>query len=298
MIVNQQNLQALFTGFKAAFNTGFRTSEIYWPKIATMVPSSTSVELYAWLGQFPRLREWIGDRVIKSMEAHNYSIKNKSFESTIGVNRDNIEDDSYGIFNPMFQEMGYSAATHPDELIFQLIALGFTTACYDGQYFFDGDHPVKNSDGKTTSVSNVHLANGGQPWYLLDTRRPLKPLIFQKRREYAFTSMVNMQDEAVFMRKEYRYGVDARANVGFGFWQQAFGSQEQLVPAAFNDAYDSMMAFKSDEGRPLGIMPNLLVVGPSNREYANECIKAERLANGASNTNRDLVDVMVVPWLT
>ncbi len=73
MIINQQNLAALFTGYKAAFNTGFRTSEIYWPKLATLVPSSTSVELYAWLGQFPRLREWVGDRVIKSMEAHKYS---------------------------------------------------------------------------------------------------------------------------------------------------------------------------------------------------------------------------------
>ena len=46
-----------------------------------------------------------------------------------------------------------------------------------------------------------------------------------------------------------------------------------------------------------GADANLLVCGPSNREYANECIKAERLANGASNTNRDLVDVLIVPWL-
>ena len=295
MIINQQNLNALFTGYKAAFNTGFRTSEIYWPKLATLVPSSTTQELYAWLGQFPKLRQWIGDRVIKSMEAHSYSIKNLPFESTIGIDRDNIEDDSYGIFNPMFQEMGFASATHPDELIFELLANGFTTPCYDGQYFFDTDHPVKNSDGTTTSVSNLQ-PGGGNPWFLLDTRRPLKPLIFQKRRDYAFTSMVNMQDEAVFMRKEYRYGVDARANVGFGFWQQAFGSMDQLAPAALNDAYDRMSSQRSDEGRPLGIKPNLLLVGPSNRENANLCINAE-IINNTTNTNRGLTDVLVVPWL-
>jgi len=295
MIINQQNLAALFTGYKAAFNTGFRTSEKYWDKLATMVPSSSSVELYAWLGQFPGMREWIGDRVIKSMEAHNYSIRNKPFESSIGVDRDNIEDDSYGIFNPMFQEMGYAAATHPDQLIFALLQAGFTTACYDGQYFFDVDHPVKNSDGSTTSVSNMQDGNNN-PWFLMDTRRPLKPLIFQKRRDYAFTSMTSMQDEAVFMRKEYRYGVDARCNVGFGFWQQAFGSKDQLGPAQYNDGYDRMMSFQSDEGRPLGIKPNLLVVGPSNRENANLIANAE-IINATTNTNRGLTDVLVVPWL-
>jgi len=296
MIINTQNLAVLFTAFKAAFNTGFRDTPAYWEKIATLVPSTTATEKYAWLGQFPRLREWIGDRMIKNLEAHDYSITNKPFESTIAVLRDQIEDDSYGIFNPLFQEMGFAAKTHPDELIFALLTAGFSTTCFDGQYFFDSDHPVKNSDGTTSSISNVITGNKA-PWFLVDVRRPLKPLIFQKRRNYEFTAMTRPDDESVFMRREYRYGVDARANVGFGFWQTAFGVQDDLVPETFNEAYDSMMGFKSDEGRPLGILPNLLVCGPSNREFANECIKAERLANGASNTNRDLVDVLVVPWL-
>ncbi|MCM0081783.1 Mu-like prophage major head subunit gpT family protein [Geomonas sp. Red32] len=296
MIVNSANLQVLFTGFKAAFNTGFRDTPAYWEKVATMVTSTTTLEKYAWLGQFPRLREWLGDRVIKILEAHDYTIKNKDFESTIAVGRNEIEDDTYGIYNPMFQEMGFAAKTHPDELVFGLLALGFASLCYDGQYYFDSDHPVRNSDGTTSSVTNV-ITGSKNPWFLLDTRRPLKPIIFQKRREYQFTAMTRPEDESVFMRKEYRYGIDARVNVGFGFWQQAFGVQDDLVPATFNEAYDRMSAFKSDEGRPLGILPNLLVCGPSNREYANECIKAERLANGASNTNRDLVDVLVVPWL-
>ena len=73
-------------------------------------------------------------------------------------------------------------------------------------------------------VSNVQ-AGAGNPWFLLDLRRPLKPLILQKRRGYEFKSMTKMDDENVFMRDEYRYGIDARLNVGFAFWQQAFGSK-------------------------------------------------------------------------
>ena len=99
------------------------------------------------------------------------------------------------------------------------------------------------------------------------------------------------------MRKEYLYGVDARCNVGFGFWQQAFASKKKLNAGNFNAAYAAMLSLKSDEGRPLAINPDLLMVGPSNRENAFEVIKAERLANGATNTNRGVVEVLIVPWL-
>ena len=297
MIINQGSLAALFTGFKAAFNTGFRSITPLWQAIATLVPSTTKEEKYAWLGQFPKLREWIGDRQIKNMAAHDYSIKNKKYEGTIGVPRDDIDDDTYGVYTPLFQEMGYAAATHPDELIFPLLAAGFATECYDGQYFFDTDHPVIDPDtGEPESVSNMQ-AGAGTPWFLLDTRRPLKPLIFQKRRDYDFKSMNDPEDQNVFMRDEYLFGVDARANVGYGFWQQAFGSKDTLNATNFNAAIAAMMGLKSDEGRPLGISPNLLVVGPGNRAAAKGVVEVEKLASGASNINYKAVDIMVVPWL-
>jgi len=296
MIINATNLAALQTGFKAAFNTGFRKPGTFWQIIATLVPSTNKLEAYGWLGQFPKMREWLGDRQIKSMSVHDYSIKNKKFESTIGVDRDDIDDDSYGVLSPLFEEMGYAAATHPDELVFALLAAGFATLCHDGQYFFDTDHPVGNEETGITSVSNMQ-AGAGNPWYLMDLRRPLKPLIFQKRREYAFTSMDKPGTENVFMRDQYLYGVDARANVGFGFWQQAFGSKATLDKTNFDAAIAAMMSFKSDEGKPLNINPSHLITGSTNRATALEVVKAERSANGATNTNRNAVDVVIVPWL-
>jgi len=291
MIINQANLKTLFTAFKAAFNEGFRTPDRYWDQVATLVPSTTKEEKYAWLGQFPKLREWVGDRHIKSMAAHDYSIRNKKFESTVGVPKDDIEDDTYGVYTPLMQEMGFAAATHPDELVFTLLAAGFTTTCYDGQYFFDTDHPVGNG-----TVANTN-GGTGNPWFLLDTRRPLRPLIFQRRRDYQLRAMTNMDDERVFMADEFRYGVDARVNVGFGFWQQAYGSKQTLDVSNYAAAREAMMAFKSDEGRPLGIRPNLLVCGPSNEGTARAVLEAERNSNGATNIYRNTADLLVVPWL-
>lgn len=148
-------LQSLYRGFKTAFQVGFQGVPVYWPKIATLVPSSTSQEDYGWLGEIQAMREWLGDRVINLVKAYSYSIKNRSFELTQGVDRDKIQDDQYGIYNPLFQMMGDSAGKHPDELIFALLATGFATLCYDGQYFFDTDHPVINADGTIASVSNM-----------------------------------------------------------------------------------------------------------------------------------------------
>ncbi len=61
-------------------------------------------------------------------------------------------------------------------------------------------------------------------WFLLDTKRPLKPLIFQQREAPEFVSQTDMNADDVFMRGEFKFGAEARGQAGFGFWQMAFGS--------------------------------------------------------------------------
>lgn len=297
MDISQNALKALYTAVKTAFQQGRGTYQPTWERVATLVPSTAAQEDYAWLGEFSRLREWIGDRQINRMKLHDYSIKNKKFEGTEGIPAERIEDDTYGVLMPKFQDMGYAAATHPDELVYGLMALGFETTCYDGQYYFDTDHPVIDEHGQEQSVSNMQ-AGAGSAWFLLDTRRPLKPLIFQRRRDYRLQAKTDAgTSDRVFMADEYLYGVDARVNAGFGFWQQAFGSKAALDEANFDAAMAAMGALKSDKGRPLGIMPDLVVVGPSNRAAAKKLIEAQNKEGGASNPNYKAVEVLVVPWL-
>ena len=291
MIVNSVALQSIFKGFKTLFNEAFAGTKPTYEKVATVVPSSTKSEEYGWLGAFPRLRKWVGDRVINSLAAHGYTIKNESWEATVEVNREDIEDDAYGVYTPMIKELGRSAATHPDEIVFGLLAKGFTETCYDGQYFFDTDHkdedgPVQSNkgtkvlsaasysaaraqmmslldakstplgimpnllvvppqleeaarkilyaeqiEGTTNTLKNTAellvapwLAANPTAWFLFDTSRAIKPLIFQQRKKPEFVSMDATNDQNVFMKKQYIYGVDCRDNAGFGLWQLAYGS--------------------------------------------------------------------------
>ena len=140
MIVNQQALRGIFTGFKTLFNKAFNETKSQWEKVATFVPSTTREESYKWLGKLPRMREWIGDREIQNLQAADYTIKNKDFELTIGVDRNDIEDDSIGLYNPIVQDMGQSTAAHPDELVFGLLMAGFKEKCYDKKPFFSDQH--------------------------------------------------------------------------------------------------------------------------------------------------------------
>ncbi|MEQ1712236.1 MAG: Mu-like prophage major head subunit gpT family protein [Hyphomicrobium sp.] len=297
MIINQSNLQILFTGYRANLQAGFAGVAPIWSQIATEVPSTTKSEKYGWLGQFPRIREWVGDRAVQSIGAHDYSITNKPFESTIAVPRDDIEDDTFGVFAPLMTEMGRSVAAFPDELVFDLVKQGFTQKCYDGEAFFSAGHKVLDEKGKDVAVSNSG-GGAGAPWFLLDTSRALKPFIHQKRRAFDFVTKDNPKtSDHVFSRNEYVYGTEGRCNVGFGFWQMAFGSKQPLNKAAFRAARTAMMKQKGDYGRPLGITPTLLVVGPSNGDAARDIILAERDAAGATNTDRNLVKILETPWL-
>lgn len=296
MQINHSNLAILNQAFSGAFRGALTSATPMWNQVATMVPSTTAENKYAWLGQITSFREWIGERQIQNLALHDYAIKNKTFENTVGVQREEIEDDQYGIYTPVIQQLGQDAAQHPDEMVFSLLNAGFSTQCYDGQYFFDADHPV-GAPGAQVSVSNFQ-GGTGTPWYLLDTSKVIKPILYQKRRDYAFTSKTNLTDDNVFSRKEFIWGADGRGNAGLGLWQLAYASREPLDMQSYADARASHQSQKGDNGKPLVIQSKVLLVPPNLEQAALQVVQAERLANGATNVMRNLSTVVVCPWLT
>lgn len=297
MDITDANLDLAFKGFQTRYNTAFEAAPIYHDRIAMEVKSVARDETYGWLASFPQLREWLGGRIIHRLSSFGFTIKNRKFESTVAVSRDDFEDDRYGIYGPMFDEMGRLAHQHPDTLIYALLALGFTETCYDGQFFFDTDHPVKDENGVEQSVSNMQ-AGAGTPWFLMDTSRALKPMIWQVRSNYDFQRVTQDTDSSVFMSDEHLYGVRARANAGFGLWQLAFGSKATLDATNYAAARAAMMAFKSDNGRQLAIVPDVLVVPPSLEEAGRKLVKTANDAAGAGNPWVDTADLIVSPYLS
>jgi phage major head subunit gpT-like protein len=61
-------------------------------------------------------------------------------------------------------------------------------------------------------------------WFLADMTQPVKPLIFQRRKEPQFVALDAPEDPNVFHKDELQYGYDDRKAAGFGFPQLMFGS--------------------------------------------------------------------------
>jgi len=295
LTVNAANLKALNQGFNAAFKKGLGRTPPQWSHCAMKIPSTTSENVYAWLAANFQIREWIGDRVMQNLADYNYTIRNKDFEGTVEVLRNAIEDDQYGIYSPMFEQMGDSVNQFPDKLIFTSLKAGDAAVCYDGQYFFDTDHPV-GLPGKEASVSN-HMGGAAEAWYILDTSKVMKPLIFQERTPFQMVRKDRDEDDNVFFRKKYIYGVDGRCNAGYGLWQLAFLSKQALDATNIRLALTAMGKQKDNNGEPLNVQGTHLVVSPNLYETALDLMSKDVLATGETNTLKGRLKVIPSGYL-
>jgi phage major head subunit gpT-like protein len=59
-------------------------------------------------------------------------------------------------------------------------------------------------------------------WFLMDTKKAVKPLILQVRESPKFVAQDQLSDEHVFVRNMLRYKVEGRAVAGYGLWQTVY----------------------------------------------------------------------------
>lgn len=292
MNINPSTMKTLYDGFNTSFNKGLKSATSHWPKIAMKVSSSHAAEDYGWLEDTPGIREWLGDRIIHDLSGAQYRIKNRTFEETVAVPRENIEDDTYGIFGPRLEKLGFDVAQFPDGLVFDLVKDGVVTKCYDGNYFFDADHIGFDENGKEVAASNF-TAGAGPKWYLFDCSQPLKPMIYQERRPFTFTSKTAPDDDNVFFQNKHIYGTDGRCNAGYGLWQLAYCSGATLNAANYEAARTAMATLRRPSGKPLGVMATHMVVPPVLEGLARQLINSMMINGGESNIWANSVELIV-----
>lgn len=158
MLINRSTITEFTRGLHAQWRLGFEGTAPEWQEYAMYRKSTNETEVYRWFERFPMMREWVGEKLIKSLAAYKYELTNKPYESTIAVSRRDLELDNYGDYAMAAKAAGISAQEWPDVLVALIIKSAFTSLCYDGQFFFDTDHPQINSDGVTTTFSNKMTA--------------------------------------------------------------------------------------------------------------------------------------------
>ncbi len=294
MLITPAALRALQTTLSLQFQQGYGESSIWHDKVAMTVPSSTKIATYGWMARVARLQQWLGPRVVANLQSHVYRLENKDWELTVGVDRDDWEDENLGIYSALFQEMGRSAAKWPDDLCKTALQAGTIVNTFDGVPFFSTAHDLdpaalqannfpgtpltfanyasvrasmmsyRGENGLPLGVNpdvlivppqlevtarnilnaqfivgseasaaggNTNVLQGSaqvlvvpeisdQPdtWYLADTSRPVKPLVFQLRKAPEFVSKTQPVDDNVFFDREFLWGVDSRGAAGYSLW--------------------------------------------------------------------------------
>lgn len=124
-------------------------------QVTNLFTSDQASEEYAWLGQVPTFREWIGGRQAKGFRENGILIPNKHFEATIEVLVRELRRDKTGQVLARIRELASRTNAHWASLLSTLLINGEATVCYDGQFFFDTDHV----DGDSGSQSNDLAVN-------------------------------------------------------------------------------------------------------------------------------------------
>lgn len=161
MALNTAKAIVTLRGLTAKFDNRAKAATPWYPNIALTVPSEGLDEKYAWLGNMPGMREWLGDRVFHELRAATYELTNKHWENSVAIKKTDIEDDRLTMYGPLLEMLADEATHHPDELMFDLVVNGHQRECFDGQNFFDTDHVWGESGTQSNALTynaNDHTA--------------------------------------------------------------------------------------------------------------------------------------------
>lgn len=226
MELTRENLNNLFFGIQGNLNKGLGQTWTGWEKFAVTVNSSTLMEKYPMTIITGAMREWLGERVVNELKGKLLTVLNRDFERTEGVNRNDLEDDTFSFFAPLFEAIGVEAGNLWGRLA--------TDALVD---------PGKWADDKA----------------------------FYGERKIGKAAINNLVEGA-------------------------------LTAANYETARARMMQFTDADGKtPLGLIPNLLVVGTQMEGTAKRIFKTDLIVeNGGtvSNIHKDEVEILLDPFLT
>lgn len=154
MALDTARATAILRGLTAKFDTAVKTAKPFYPSICTMAMSKGADEKYGFLGGMPGVQEWLDDREFKSLRSGSFEIVNKLWEQSLAIEKTDMEDDRLGMYDIAFPALGEEAMYHPDEIVFDLVQAGDSTACFDGQYFYDTDHAWGDSGSQSNDLTH------------------------------------------------------------------------------------------------------------------------------------------------
>jgi len=157
-VVTSDLLAALTTNYRVIFKKTLAESAVSledYKALATIFTSGTDKETYNWLGEHPSMEEWKDNRQLRGLRDWDYTLTNKSYEATIQVDRETLEDDKYNMYMPRIQGLARASLRSFNEKVFTQLDDGESLACFDSGYFFADTRTI----GASANIDNILAGN-------------------------------------------------------------------------------------------------------------------------------------------
>jgi len=206
-------------GASAAFIASFRMYEQndLFAEIGTIERTQKGEARIPFLWYPPRMREWVGERLIGSLDGGMHIIPTRSYEATVAVPRTAVEDDQYGAIERAARGLASEFFRFVHESYINILKSGQTLTTFDGLPL------LSNNRG----ANNVNLV------------------------------------------------------------------QQQLSLESLSAGVSAMGLYTEPDGRPLGMRPTHLLVGPANEFTAKNLVQSQQLIM-SGGTNRVMGEAN--PW--
>ena len=149
-IIDRQKLEAAYITFSTLFDMQLTKTPTIFQDIATVIPVASTVTQFKWLGDVPKMTEWIGQRAINKLQAETHQISTKDWANGIEVGRDELADDSLGLVEPRITALAQEGMWKMEDLVMDFFNDGIAGTlglAYDGQPLYDDAHTASGSGG-------------------------------------------------------------------------------------------------------------------------------------------------------
>ena len=162
MDINRANLNAIFRSISTAWQQGMEWKPpVDMSFLVRDYPSAGASNFYAFIHQMEGFREWLGDRIWQNLRSGKFELTNRDFERSYLMPANDILDDIYGVYAPLWQDNGAAW----QQLLYSLVIEVFTSnpTCSTGKALFANDHEyggqtIDNLTANALSKTNFEQA--------------------------------------------------------------------------------------------------------------------------------------------
>jgi phage major head subunit gpT-like protein len=150
------------------YNEVFSNVKSNVSELVSNQPTPTKKFVHAFVAGYPKMREWKGEKVPKTLKIEEIVGETKPYEDTVEIDVDDMLSPIVRPLLSIMEGLGSQAATHVDQLLASFLQNGTSTAAeylnYDGGALFathtldDGTTQSNNLTSTALSATNLRTA--------------------------------------------------------------------------------------------------------------------------------------------